>query len=186
MSMTGALAARSSPTTPAPLCRQRLSRRGLRIGSDRAGRRADGRRHPFLGARRRRGGGGEVSRPQRRDPPDPGQGREDLRRVEAQLRLAPNAMARPRQGRPPGSPHRHRLQPQARPQPHAHGVTDRRPRVPSPSARANETRPHLVNGQSHQLKLLPKKTKIPSAHRSLHPILWRDPVKAGSIAISTP
>ena len=40
--------------------------------------------------------------------------REDLRYMEALLRLAPNAMARSRQSRRPGSPHRHRLQPQAR------------------------------------------------------------------------
>lgn len=49
------------------------------------------------------------------DPPRPRQNREDLRHLETQLRPAPNAMARSRQSRRPGSPHRHRLQPQAHP-----------------------------------------------------------------------
>lgn len=43
------------------------------------------------------------------------QDREDLRNMEAILWTAPDAMARPRQSRRPGPPHRHRLQPQTDP-----------------------------------------------------------------------
>lgn len=51
-----------------------------------------------------------------RDPPDPLPDREDLRHLEALLRLPPDAMARPRKSPPPDPSHRHRLQPQTNPQ----------------------------------------------------------------------
>ena len=65
---------------------------------------------------RRTGDPGSAGRLERADPPRPRPHREDLRHLEALLRIAAHAMARPRPRRRPGSLHRHRLQPDTQPQ----------------------------------------------------------------------
>ena len=50
------------------------------------------------------------------DPPRARPDREDLRRLQTLLRPAPNAMARPRQSRRPGPPHRPKMNPVRHPQ----------------------------------------------------------------------
>lgn len=77
----------------------------------RQGRHTTHRRHRHVGSRRSR----NAQTARCLEPADPSGSwpyREDLRHMEAQLRPAPNAMARPCQSRRAGPSHRHRLQPQ--------------------------------------------------------------------------
>lgn len=76
--------------------------------------RAKGGRARVVGAgdvgTQREGNSETIARLEPADPPGPRAHRKDLRNRQAKLRPQANAMARPRQSRPPGSPHRHRLQ----------------------------------------------------------------------------
>ena len=101
-----------------------LPRPALRRCRSREGRHAAHCRHRHVGSRR----GGNAGSSEGLEPVDPSRacaGREDLRHLETQLRFAPDAMARTRRSRRPGSPHRHRLQPQAYiDHPCSHRLTD--------------------------------------------------------------
>lgn len=105
-----------------------------------------------------------VPRAERRasSPPGAGQDRKGLWKPKAELRPAANAMARPRQSCRAGSPHRHRLQPQARPI-HRRSRGERGVRVEATAARdarySANTR-HQTKS-AHLKGLLPPRTGFP-------------------------